>query len=108
MCVGPDGRVWAAVTEQKRQAGPLLHLVSYTPGAKAPVDHGPVGVKNPDYTTFVGPDGKPKPWHHTMRTEKDGTLTPWQPMGVCAAADGSVYVMTIAPFTLMRFDQFKK
>jgi hypothetical protein len=25
-------------------------------------------------------------------------------MGVCAAADGAVYIMTIAPFTLLRFD----
>ena len=38
-----------------------------------------------------------------MRKVRDGTLAPWQPMGVCAARDGSVYVMTIAPFTLFRF-----
>jgi len=34
---------------------------------------------------------------------KDGTLTPWVPMGVCEAADGTVYVTTIAPFPLLRF-----
>jgi sugar lactone lactonase YvrE len=103
MCVGADGRVWASVTEQKRAGGPLLHLVSYTPGDKAPRDRGPVGIANPDFTRFTTDDGKPKPWHHAIRKEKDGTLTPWVPMGVCAAADGSVYVMTIAPFTLLRF-----
>jgi sugar lactone lactonase YvrE len=108
LCVGPDGRVWAAVTEQPRPAGPLLHLVSYTPGDKAPADRGPVGVRNPDFTTFTAPDGKPKPWHHAMRKEPDGTLTPWVPMGVCAAADGAVYVTTIAPFTLLKFEQFRK
>jgi sugar lactone lactonase YvrE len=107
MCVGPDGRVWAAVTEHGRPEGPVLHLVSYRPGDKAPRDHGPIGIANPDYTKFTGDDSKPKPWHHTVRKAKDGTLTPWQPMGVCATADESVYVMTIAPFTLLRFSAEK-
>ena len=57
----------------------------------------------PDYTKFTDDKGKPKPWHHTVRKSKDGTLAPWQPMGVCAARDGTVHVMTIAPFTLLRF-----
>jgi sugar lactone lactonase YvrE len=103
MCVGPDGRVWAAVTVHGGPEGPLLYLVGYKPGEKAPRNFGPMGVANPDFTTFTGADGKPKPWHHTMRKLKDGTLAPWQPMGVCGAADGSVYVMTIAPFTLLHF-----
>ena len=107
MCVGPDGTVWAAVTEPRPPDGPLLHLVSYTPGDKAPRDHGPVGVANPDFTTFTDAKGKPKPWHHTMRKEKDGTLTPWQPMGVVRRGDGSVYVLTIAPFTLLKFHEFR-
>ena len=47
--------------------------------------------------------GKLKPWHHTLRKEKDGTLTPWQPLGIAASADGSVNILTIAPFTLIRF-----
>jgi hypothetical protein len=102
MCVGPDGRLWAAVTEQGLADGPLLHLVSYKLGATAPIDHGPVGIANPDYTTFTTPDGKPKPWHHTVRTSKDGTLTPWVPMGVCAVEGGTAFVTTIAPFTLLR------
>ena len=38
-----------------------------------------------------------------IRVEKDGTLTPWQPMGICAGADGSVCILTIAPFSLVRF-----
>ncbi len=107
MSVGPDGRVWAAVSEYGLPEGALLHLMGYKPGDKAPRDFGPVGVANPDYTTLVGPDGKPKPWHHTLRKAKDGTLTPWQPMGVVGAADGSVYVMTIAPFTLLHFSAEK-
>jgi streptogramin lyase len=103
MCVGPDGRVWAAVTEQGTPDGAVLHLVSYKPGDKTPRDHGPAGIANPDYTTFTDKDGKTLPHFHAVRKAKDGTLTPWVPMGVCAAADGNVYVTTIAPFTLLKF-----
>lgn len=102
MCVAPDGRVWMAITEQGRSGGPLCYLASYTPGAKGVINHGPIKVANPDFTTFTTEDGKPKPWHHTMRKEKDGTLTPWQPLGIAATKD-AVYVLTIAPFTLMKF-----
>src|SRR5262249_52630018 len=107
MCVGPDGTVWAAVTEHGVPGRPWLHLVSYRPGSKAPRDHGIVGVANPDFTTFTDALGKPKVWHHTMPKAADGTLSPWQPMGVCALADGSVYVVTIAPHTLLRFEAGK-
>ncbi len=103
LCTAPGGKVWMALTEQGRPGGLLTHLVSYTPGDKAPRDHGPVGVANPDYIQLVDKHGKPKPWHHTLRREKDGTLAPWQPLGICAAADGSVYITTLAPFTLFRF-----
>src|SRR5262249_289123 len=54
MCVGPTGEVWAAVTHAYPPHLPnLLHLVSYRPGDKAPQDHGPVGIRNPDYTEFT-------------------------------------------------------
>jgi hypothetical protein len=108
MAVSPHGVVWMAVSEQGRPEGQLLHLVSYSPGDAAPKDHGSVGIKNPDYVSVVGADGKPKPWHHCLRKEKDGTLTPWQPLGIAAAADGSPYVLTLAPFTLLQFEQFSK
>ncbi|MCS7045025.1 MAG: SMP-30/gluconolactonase/LRE family protein [Gemmataceae bacterium] len=102
MCVGPTGKVWAAVTEHGIPAT-QLYLVSYTPGDKAVRNHGKVGVANPNDLKFVDDKGKPLPWHHAMRKEKDGTLTPWVPMGVCEARDGHVYVLTIAPFTLLQF-----
>ena len=95
--------MWAAVTQQDAPEGATLHLVSFKPGEKMPRDHGPVGVANPNYTKFTDDQGKPLPWHHTMRKSKDGTLTPWQPMGVCAGKDGTAYILTIAPFTLLRF-----
>jgi hypothetical protein len=65
--------------------------------------HGPVGVANPDYVKLTDESGKPKPWHHTLRKEPDGTLTPWQPLGIAASADGSVNLLTLAPFTVIRF-----
>jgi sugar lactone lactonase YvrE len=105
MCVGPKGRVWAAVTEQGLPGGPVFHLVSYTPGDKSPRDHGKVAIANKDYTPFENAQGKPLPWHHAVRKEKDGTWAPWVPMGVCEARDGSgVYVLTIAPLTLIKID----
>src|SRR5262249_22813759 len=102
MCVGADGWVWAAVTQHGVPQGPLLHLMGCAPG-KEPRDFGPVGIANPEFTTFTDAAGKPKPWHHTIRKEKDGTSTPWVPMGICATADGSaVYIYTIAPLTLLK------
>src|SRR5262249_17289918 len=63
MCVGPTGTMWAAITESHSKVGSLLHLVSYRPGDKAPRDHGPVAVSNPDFTEFTDKNGKPLPFH---------------------------------------------
>lgn len=107
LCVAPSGAVWATVTEQGRPGGPMFHLIGYRKEWKTPRDLGPVGIANPDYTTFTLPDGTAKPWHHTVRREEDGTLTPWVPLGICAAKDGTVYALTLAPFTLLRFERDK-
>ena len=98
MCVGPTGKVWAAVTE-----GQQLYLVSHTPGDKGVRNLGKVVIANPNDLKFKDEKGKDLPWHHAMRKEKDGTLTPTTPMGVCEARDGNVYVLTIAPFTLIKY-----
>jgi hypothetical protein len=103
MCVAPDGGVWAAVTRHDRPGGAEFHLVGFRPGQSAPRDYGPVGISNPNYTKFTDSAGKPLPWHHCVRKDKDGTMTPWAPLGICAARDGCVYVTTLAPFTLLRF-----
>jgi sugar lactone lactonase YvrE len=105
MCVGPDGRVWMGVAatfaEPSAKRGQYLHLVSYQSGAAACLDQGPIAVKNPDFTRFTGDDGKQLPWHHGFETRADGTLTPrYTIMGICAARNGTVYVTTLAPFTL--------
>ena len=103
MCVDLKGKVWMGVSQQVKGVGSRCHLVSYTPGAAGPRNHGPVGIANPDYIELTDKDGKAKPWHHTLRKEKDGTFAPWQPLGIAASADGTVNILTLAPFTLIRF-----
>jgi hypothetical protein len=105
MAVGADGVVWAAVTVHGIPDGPRLFLVSWAPGDAVVVNHGRVGVANPGFTNFNDATGKQKPWHHTMPKTADGTLSPWQPMGVSPARDGTVHLMTIAPFTILRFER---
>lgn len=101
MCVGPDGTVWMGVAATRADDRQFLHLVSFRPGAAACVDHGPIAVSNPTYTTFKDKDGKELPWHHGFYTHEDGTLLPrYVVMGICAATDATVYVTTLAPFTL--------
>jgi hypothetical protein len=101
MCVAPDGTVWAGIAATFDKRGQFLHAVSYRPGDRAPTDHGPIAISNPDYVTLTGPDGKPKPWHHGVYHLKDGTLLPrYTVMGICAAKDGTVYLTTLAPFTV--------
>jgi sugar lactone lactonase YvrE len=105
LAVAPNktGKVWMALTEQGRPGGAMTHLVSYTSGDKAPRDHGAVGIANPDFVKLTDENGKPRPLFHTIRREKDGTLTPFVPLGIAAGADGSVYVETLAPLTIIRF-----
>ncbi len=103
MCVGPDGTVWAGVAATFEGQGQFLHLSRYRPGVDAaPVDLGPIAISNPDYTEFVDGAGEALPWHHGVhRPFEDGPLLPrYTIMGICASADGRVYVTTLAPFTL--------
>lgn len=103
MCVAPDGTVWAGVAATFPQRGQFLHVVSYTPGTAAPVDHGPIAIGNPDYTTYVDAEGKPRHHHHGVYRLKDETLLPrYVIMGICAARDNSIYVTTLYPFTVHR------
>ena len=45
--------------------------------------------------------GKTKKWHHGVYQLKDGTTLPrYTVMGICAGADGTLYVTTLYPFTL--------
>ena len=101
MCVAPDGTVWAGVAATFADRGQFLHVASYVPGSDRPVDHGPIAIGNPDYTDFADENGEPLKYHHGVYSLEDGTLLPrYVVMGICAASDGSVYLTTLAPFTL--------
>jgi len=101
MCVAPDGAVWAGVAATFEKRGKVLHVVSWRPGDRAPTDHGPIAISNPDYATFTDADGKTKRWHHGVYRRDDGKLLPrYTIMGICAASDGTVYLTTLYPFTV--------
>ena len=101
LCVGPDGTVWAGVAATYDDGRSSLRLVSYRSGEAAPTDHGPIAIRNPDYTEFVDAEGKPLPWHHGVYKTDDGMLVPrYTIMGICASREGTVYLTTLAPFTL--------
>jgi len=102
MCVGPKGTMWAAITESHSKVGQLLHLVSYRPGDKAPRDHGPVSVSNPNFTEFVDKDGKPLPFHGGFGKFGDVTTTKYVILGVCEAKSGDVYIMALHPYSVLK------
>jgi len=108
MCVAADGTVWAGINATFED-GDRLHLVSYKPGSTGCVDHGPLAIRNPDYTKFTGDDGKELPWHHGVHKATDGTLLPrYTVMAIAAATSGKVYVTTLYPFTLHEIDVPRK
>ncbi len=102
LCVGPSGTVWAAVWGATKGAGNFLHAVSWRTGDAAPRNHGAIVVGNPDYTPFTDTAGKPMPYHHGTKRLADGTIVPLYHMGICEGRDGTVNVLTIAPYTLHR------
>jgi hypothetical protein len=103
LCVGPKGTVWAAITEATKDVPQLHHLVSYRAGDRVPRDHGPVAIRNPDYTSLTGKDGKPLPFHAGIVKLPDGTTTTrWVILGVCEGRDGAVYALALQPYTLLQ------
>lgn len=104
LCVGPTGTVWIALTE-KTEGINLHHLVSYRPGDKAPIDHGPVAIRNPDYTPFTDAAGQPLPAHGGIHKMPDGAVTTKHIiLGVCQARDGAVYVLTLRPYSVLKIE----
>jgi sugar lactone lactonase YvrE len=105
LCVGPRGDVWAAVTADTSLGRSIAHLVHYRPGNEAPRVCGPIAIGNPDYTQFTDAEGKRLPWHHGVRTLADGTVTTDHALlGVCEDRRGNVYVLSLAPYTLLRIE----
>jgi hypothetical protein len=102
MCVGPTGTMWATITESHSKVGQLLHLVSFRPGDKVPRDHGPVSVSNPNFTEFVGKDGKPLPFHAGFAKFGDVITTKYVTLGVCEGKSGDVYILALHPYSVLK------
>lgn len=68
----------------------MNHVVSYTPGDRAPRDHGPVAIKNPDDTPFIDKAGKPLPFHAGTFKTPDGETKA-----------GGVYILMLGPYTVL-------
>ena len=85
-----------AITEKAPEGISLLHLVSHRPGDAAPTDHGPVAIRNPDYTAFTDDQGKPLPFHGGLATMADGAVTTRHViLGVCEGLDKHVYILAL-------------
>ncbi len=108
LTIAPDGRVWAAVRVDNKTgfgSGYLHHLARYDPGSGAIDDLGVIAVKNPDYYDFAAK----KPWSHGFHRLPDGTLTILHVhMALIVARDGTTYVTSIYPFTLLRIPPIRK
>lgn len=112
LSVGADGRIYAVIRVDNATGfgtGFLHHLVRYDPQTGKNEDLGVLAVKNPDFFDWSpGPDGKPKPWTHGYHTLPDGTLTPLHAhQGLTIAADNTIYVTILYPFTLLRIEAYK-
>ncbi|HEY7314698.1 MAG TPA: hypothetical protein VH643_35445 [Gemmataceae bacterium] len=102
MCVGPKGTMWAAITESHSKVGQLVHLVSYRAGDTVPRDHGPVSVRNPNFTEFVDKQGKPLPFHGGFAKFGDVMTTKYVILGVCEGRSGDVYIMALHPYSVLK------
>ena len=109
LAVSPaDGNVYACVridNETGFGTGYLHHVLRFDPKTGAKEDLGVLAVKNPDYYNPNGPDGKPLPFSHGFHRLPDGTLTPLHVhMALMAARDGTVWITSIYPFTLLKVE----
>ncbi len=113
MDLGPDGNVYAVVRIDNQTGfgtGYLHHLTRFNPSSKSIEDLGVITVQNPDFFDWnaLGSDGKPLPWTHGFHRLPDGTLTPLHShMALKVAADNTIYVTIIYPFTLLKLEQFQ-
>lgn len=101
LAVAPTGVVWAAITAKYDAQRHFAHLISYKPGDPAPLDQGPLAVKNADFTPFKDKKGDPLPQHHGFRVFGDGNFIPTAVLlGVCATREAQ-YVLALVPYTLL-------
>ncbi len=112
LAMGPDGRVYGLIRVDNTTGfggGYLHHLVRYDPKAKKHEDLGVLAVKNPEFFTWKGKDGKAPPWTHGYHTLPDGTLTPLHGhQGLTVAPDNTVYATILYPYTLLKIDALRR
>ncbi len=101
LCISPPGVVWAAVRAKYDARRRFGHLVSYKPGSPALTDHGPLAVRNPDFTTFGDRKGEPYPWHQGFPRFGDGNMIPGTGLLGVSATREAQYVLGLAPLTLL-------
>ncbi len=108
LTIAPDGFVWAVVRVDNKTGfggGYLHHLARYDPRSGAIDDLGVIAVKNPDFYDFAAK----KPWSHGFHKLPDGTLTILHVhMALIVARDGTIYVTTIYPFTLLKIEPVRR
>ena len=101
LCVSPTGIVWAACRAEFGGRRRFAHLVSYKPGDEAITDHGPLAVRNTDFTTFANRKNEPFPWHQGFPRFGDGNMVPGTVLlGICVSREAQ-YVLGLAPLTLL-------
>ena len=103
-----DGGVYACVrvdNETGFGTGYLHHLIRFDPKTGTKEDLGVLAVKNPDFFAFKTPDGKDAPYANGFHRLPDGTLTVLHVhMALAVARDGTVWITTLGPFTLLKVD----
>lgn len=104
---GPDDKLYTIiqVLQKDRFPVPLHHLVRFDPVTKTTEDMGIFTIRNPEQIIESATNDRlPR---HGLRTFTDGTAYPFYNQGMAVCRDGTVYGMFIAPFMLLRVDDFK-
>ncbi len=116
ICPGPDGAVYRVMGIRNTTGfggGSLHHVARYRPETKTMENLGVLTVKNPDFYGLpldaggaTDPEtGEKRRWTHGFHRLPDGTLAPnLVHLAGQVAADGTLYVTILYPFTLLRVD----
>lgn len=109
-CFAPDGRLYLASQQKSPEpAGARVHISSYDPRSGEILDHGALEIANPEALRAALGKDRPvgKSPFHGLREAADGALVPRYVQGISAARDGTLYVMTLYPLSVLRIEGFK-
>lgn len=107
----PDGKLYCVSRWQEpdKSRNKFLHVVAYDPSTRTAQDHGVLQISNPDALKAVlrpeTPIGKAP--YHGVQVLSDTVLAPKYAQGIAAAADGTIYVMTLNPLCVLRLDDLR-